>query len=48
MALAHKVGSTELAYRRRELLEKRRVLMDDWSAFCVNDDSVPNHAQVAE
>lgn len=35
MALAHAVGSAvERAYRRGDLLEKRRRLMDDWARFC--------------
>lgn len=35
-ALAHMVKSkTEAAYRRGNLLQKRRVMMDDWNAFCV-------------
>ena len=34
-ALAHAVGNAaEQAYRRGDALEKRRVLMDDWAAFC--------------
>jgi len=34
MALAHSIKSkTEAAYRRGELLEKRRKLMDDWARF---------------
>lgn len=34
-ALAHVVkDKTEAAYRRGNLLEKRRVLMDDWAAYC--------------
>ena len=34
MALAHTVGNkVEAAYRRGDLFEKRRVLMDDWAAF---------------
>jgi integrase len=34
-ALAHQVGdAVELAYRRGDALEKRRALMDAWSAFC--------------
>jgi integrase len=36
MALAHVIESdTEAAYRRGDLLEKRRTLMDDWARFCV-------------
>lgn len=35
MALAHVVGDeTEAAYRRGDLFEKRRALMDDWAEFC--------------
>ena len=34
-ALAHQVkDATEAAYRRGELLEKRRVMMNAWAAFC--------------
>jgi len=40
MALAHKIkDKTEAAYRRGELLEKRRVLMDRWAEFCASDAS---------
>ena len=39
MALAHAVGNkVEAAYRRGDLFEKRRKLMDDWSMFC---DEIP-------
>ena len=34
-ALAHVVkDKTEAAYRRGNLLEKRRLLMDDWASYC--------------
>jgi integrase len=34
MALAHSIGDkVEAAYRRGDLFEKRRRLMDDWAAF---------------
>lgn len=34
-ALAHTVANkTEAAYRRGNLLEKRRVMMNDWAAYC--------------
>ena len=37
MALAHAVNDrTEAAYRRGDLFEKRRRLMDDWAAFCTS------------
>jgi hypothetical protein len=35
MALAHVVGDkTEAAYRRGDLFEKRRWVMQDWARFC--------------
>lgn len=35
MALAHTIeNKVERAYRRGDLFEKRRRLMDDWAAFC--------------
>jgi integrase len=35
MALAHAIPSAvEAAYRRGDLLEKRRRLMDAWAQFC--------------
>jgi integrase len=35
MALAHSVGDkVEAAYRRGDLLEKRRRLIDEWSRYC--------------
>ncbi len=35
MALAHAVGNkVEAAYRRGDLFEKRRRLMDDWATYC--------------
>lgn len=37
MALAHSIKSkTEAAYRRGNLLEKRRVLMEAWAAHCMS------------
>ena len=33
-ALAHTLGAVEKAYRRGDLLEKRRRLMNDWQKFC--------------
>jgi integrase len=40
MALAHAVGSkVEAAYRRGDLFEKRRRLMDAWSQFCATAPS---------
>jgi integrase len=35
MALAHAVGDkVEAAYRRGDLFDKRRLLMDSWAEFC--------------
>lgn len=38
MALAHAVGNkVEAAYRRGDLFEKRRKIMDDWAIFCASN-----------
>lgn len=38
MALAHTLGNkVEEAYRRGDLFEKRRLLMEDWGRFCLSD-----------
>lgn len=35
MALAHTIGDkVEAAYRRGDLFEKRKRMMDDWAKFC--------------
>ena len=35
MALAHTVGTkVQQAYRRTDLFDKRRQLMDQWATFC--------------
>jgi integrase len=40
MALAHAIGdATEAAYRRGDLFEKRRELMDAWASFCLGSRS---------
>jgi integrase len=37
MALAHAIqNKVEAAYRRKDLLEKRRVLLLDWETYCSN------------
>ena len=39
MALAHTISNkTELAYRRRTLIEKRRHLMQKWSDYLNNKE----------
>ncbi len=40
MALAHTIGNkVEAAYRRGDLLEKRRPMMRDWAAFCAKPEA---------
>ncbi|MSO89892.1 MAG: site-specific integrase [Rhodospirillaceae bacterium] len=42
MALAHAVGDkVEAAYRRGDLFEKRRRLMDDWAKYCARPSKKP-------
>jgi integrase len=39
LALAHSVGaSVERAYQRGDLLGKRRKLMEEWAAYCWDDE----------
>ena len=41
MALAHSIGGkVEAAYRRGNLLTKRRQMMADWDAFITSKDKV--------
>ena len=48
MALAHAVGNeVEAAYRRGDLFEKRRALMDEWAAFCLGDNLRPRGRQMS-
>lgn len=45
MALAHAIGNeVEAAYRRGDLLVKRRKLMEDWSLFLQADPDPPGRA----
>jgi integrase len=40
MALAHAIGNkVEAAYRRGDLFEKRRQLMEAWARFCTGPES---------
>lgn len=42
MALAHTIkDATEAAYRRGDLILKRRVLMNEWSTFCSSRECQP-------
>jgi integrase len=46
MALAHAVSNkVEAAYRRGDLFEKRRRLMDEWAVYCLTPSNAPT-AQV--
>lgn len=52
MALAHAIGDkVEAAYRRGDLFEKRRRMMDEWAKFCEavapSGDVLPFHKPVA-
>jgi integrase len=39
LSLAHDVGNAvERAYRRSDLIEKRRILMERWATFCAPND----------
>jgi integrase len=41
MAMAHRISDgVEAAYRRGELFEKRRMLMDAWANYCARGDNV--------
>lgn len=43
MALAHRVGTaTEVAYRRTDLFDKRRKLMEAWAQFCATPSAKGN------
>ena len=45
LSLAHSIGTeVEKAYRRGDLIEKRRQLMEQWAAYCT---SPPAAAQKA-
>lgn len=42
MALAHAVSDkVEAAYRRGDMFEKRRRLMDAWASFCASPSASP-------
>jgi len=42
MALAHTIGDkVEAAYRRGDLFEKRRAMMDEWATYCDKADATP-------
>jgi integrase len=44
MALAHAVGNkVEEAYRRGDLFQKRRALMDAWAAFCESAETLTDN-----
>jgi integrase len=49
MALAHSVSNkVEAAYRRGDLLERRRQLMVDWAAHCMSAVALPSLAEAPE
>jgi integrase len=43
LALAHRVGTeVERAYMRSDLLQRRRALQEDWSAYCASTPIAPD------
>ena len=47
MALAHTLSNkVEAAYRRGDLIDKRRRMMEDWAAFCAKPQSKPEVAVI--
>jgi integrase len=45
-ALAHRLQDrAEAAYRRGDLMEKRRLLMVDWEAYCCSIAEAPRDAR---
>src|SRR5271169_362151 len=47
MALAHAIDDkTEAAYRRGDLFEKRRLLMEVWARYCAEGDLADNVLQL--
>ncbi|MDA1029716.1 MAG: integrase arm-type DNA-binding domain-containing protein [Bacteroidetes bacterium] len=47
MALAHTIGNkVEAAYRRGDLFEKRRALMDAWAAYCYPRENVVSISKI--
>jgi integrase len=48
MALAHTIGNkVEAAYRRGDLFDKRRVLMDAWAHYCDQRQAKPEVGSIA-
>jgi len=49
MALAHIIANkVEAAYRRGKLLDKRRVMMDDWADYCLGKPAAVAKPPVVE
>ena len=49
MALAHTIANkVEAAYRRGKLLDKRRVMMDDWADYCLGKPAAVAKPPVVE
>lgn len=48
MALAHSIGSkVEAAYRRGDLFDKRKSMMEDWAQFCLNNESTSQSKRIS-
>jgi integrase len=50
VALAHSLGALDEAYRRADMMERRRRLMEDWAEYCsrphIEGDVVPLRSEV--
>jgi integrase len=47
LSLAHSIGAaTEKAYRRGDMLEKRRQLMEQWAKYCTSPPVVQADGKV--
>jgi integrase len=44
--LAHQVGAVERAYLRLSAVDRRRPIMEDWSAYCDGQDTSAPSASV--
>jgi hypothetical protein len=49
MALAHVISNkSEAAYRRGDMLEKRRLLMNSWAGYCAKIEASTNVIRMAK
>ena len=47
VALAHRISNTvEAAYRRGDMIEKRRKMMDDWAGYLFPEQVAPTGLRI--